>query len=1150
MKKYRHFFKAVISLVLVLSIILTPFSNAQAAKQDNKSQQVVNFTGDGYEVTFRVTSQWKGAFNADVTLKNTGENTIENWSLQFALPHEITNIWNGIISSNENNNYIVKNAGSNQDVEPGKKISFGFSAKCEHEILIPNTYQILSFKEQVPTEKFEMSFKVTNDWGKAFNGELKIKNISNEIIEDWQLEFDFAHDIERFWTAEILQHSENHYRIKNAGYNSNIKPNEEIILGFSGNPGNVNVKPENYILSNIVQNGIEYVDLPDGKIEKDYLYRVIYTNLSLRGLPTESVCLSDDYDGDGLTITQEYEYNTNPFLSDTDEDNISDYDEVYRYLTDPNKWDSDGDELSDGAEISCGLDPLSQDSDGNGIPDGEEVINQQVRIDSLETFDISESGTVPSVSITGKGDYSKKMYTATIENDKKILDIDCLVGTAYDFVHREELAFENSELTFSLSDAVLQANNIEDLSIAYYDEEQNVLQLLDTSYDLQSSTVSASVYHYSKYMVVNSLDYFYNIDWENAGSTITSGKADVVFVIDTTGSMSGPISNVRNSINQFVTELEENNIDIRLGLVEYRDIYADGVGSTKSYDWYTNVSSFKSKLASLGISGGGDAPESAVDALHCAQNMKFRTGVKKYIIMVTDANYKNGIAGDPSATMQMEIDSLVANNIMTSVVTRSNYYSNYNQLVSNTDGITGNILNNFSIELRPLITKMSDQVNDGCWIRLSNGSIVRLDKDPSLGDETIDTDSDGIPDVIELKSTYGISTFNPFTKQYELINVWTFYSNPVEKDTDGDGIDDVDDLRPAIFDTVILDNTDSNIKFNTGRIWYNISCNSFDFLDNLCQFVDFHVANPIPAEEFKEILSNYVKNSEQEFSIDELLAIGLFNNEGSKLYMDNVSSATRETVFTMIAERESKYYKHTGVLGSSKWEEVPKGTKGGFFKGSVLSEADINFSLRLYYVCDVYTVLDTIITVGALVIAIIIIVKVTPVILVNIKALMYYCKTYGVYEGFKMFSYLGVEGVPDGIIACLQADLADGESSLDDLVGSNIPIYQRGITGEEALKIAHPGESQKYFTTYVNGVKEGRFIDQYSVGVAYEAKVGYTCLSTRIRAQIIKDAWLLNNKFVKGVVWEFYRSDITGRVGATKPLLEFLTNNKIEYIIY
>jgi hypothetical protein len=65
--------------------------------------------------------------------------------------------------------------------------------------------------------------------------------------------------------------------------------------------------------------------------------------------------------------------------------------------------------------------------------------------------------------------------------------------------------------------------------------------------------------------------------------------------------------------------------------------------------------------------------------------------------------------------------------------------------------------------------------------------------------------------------------------------------------------------------------------------------------------------------------------------------------------------------------------------------------------------------------------------------------------------------------------------------------------------------------------------------------------------VAHEAKVGYTCLSKRIRIQIEKDAWLLKANQVDAVVWHFYRSDMTGKVGASKPLLELL--KKMEFNI-
>jgi predicted outer membrane repeat protein len=84
----------------------------------------------------------------------------------------------------------------------------------------------------------------------------------------------------------------------------------------------------------------------------------------------------DDVDGDGLFNSDEYRLNTSPVLSDTDDDGLSDGDEVNSYGTDPLNPDCDGDGLSDGDEINLrGTNPLSADSDTDGLPDGWEVAN-------------------------------------------------------------------------------------------------------------------------------------------------------------------------------------------------------------------------------------------------------------------------------------------------------------------------------------------------------------------------------------------------------------------------------------------------------------------------------------------------------------------------------------------------------------------------------------------------------------------------------------------------------------------------------------------------------------------------------------------------------------------------------------------------------
>ena len=53
-------------------------------------------------------------------------------------------------------------------------------------------------------------------------------------------------------------------------------------------------------------------------------------------------------------------------------------------------------------------------------------------------------------------------------------------------------------------------------------------------------------------------------------------------------------------------------------------------------------------------------------------------------------------------------------------------------------------------------------------------------------------------------------------------------------------------------------------------------------------------------------------------------------------------------------------------------------------------------------------------------------------------------------------------------------------------------------------------------------------------------KSGYTSLTQRIRTQIAKDVALLESREAREVVWAFTRSPITGRIGASRPLLDAL----------
>jgi hypothetical protein len=65
-------------------------------------------------------------------------------------------------------------------------------------------------------------------------------------------------------------------------------------------------------------------------------------------------------------------------VTDTDQDGISDADELEHYRTDPNNADTDGDTIPDGWEVAAGSDPLVDDAggdvDGDGLTNREEYI--------------------------------------------------------------------------------------------------------------------------------------------------------------------------------------------------------------------------------------------------------------------------------------------------------------------------------------------------------------------------------------------------------------------------------------------------------------------------------------------------------------------------------------------------------------------------------------------------------------------------------------------------------------------------------------------------------------------------------------------------------------------------------------------------------
>lgn len=107
------------------------------------------------------------------------------------------------------------------------------------------------------------------------------------------------------------------------------------------------------------------------------------------------------------------------------------------------------------------------------------------------------------------------------------------------------------------------------------------------------------------------------------------GVADIVFLLDATGSMQSNIDAVKRNIGTFVDRLEkpedENATlpvkDWRAAVWEFRDVNVDGARWLVRHPFVRTAGELRGQLGGVVASGGGDEPESLLDALYAVATM-------------------------------------------------------------------------------------------------------------------------------------------------------------------------------------------------------------------------------------------------------------------------------------------------------------------------------------------------------------------------------------------------------------------------------------------------------------------------------------------------------------------------------------------------
>lgn len=476
----------------------------------------------------------------------------------------------------------------------------------------------------------------------------------------------------------------------------------------------------------------------------------------------------EDPDGDGLTNLTEREIGTDPLAADTDGDGLTDGEETTRTHTDPLKSDTDGDGVDDRREIQWGTDPL--------VPQ--------------ETFDVTApaedagQGDVDvSVSVNLPASQAATLDVRKYDNPSYFPDdMPGLIGDAYEFTVDGQVGA--ATLRFRFDESLLSDSSF-DPAICWFNEKEQRLEELDTT--VTGNEATATVSHFSKYVLVNRTTFHDSFSWEDVWSDEQFNAVQTVFVIDDSGSMwSNDRGKKRLSVARDLVERFPENT--RTGVVRFADGVTDLTGGL------TDAQTAKNALADANFydSGGTSMYLAVRQALNMFQGDDDTT--LRNIIVLSDGETSDTRLHD-SVVAEANKRKVKINAVGLGGGGPGSYFERWMKVLASQTGGESYLAQNADAlagiyeDIGKLIDIETDSDGDGIadWYEdhlvLFNGVSLKLDKNNP------DTDGDGIPDGEEIDRL----DYRYNADRTKVIVTGRLITNPALVDSDGDGIADADE---------------------------------------------------------------------------------------------------------------------------------------------------------------------------------------------------------------------------------------------------------------------------------------------------------------------------------------------------------------------
>lgn len=155
----------------------------------------------------------------------------------------------------------------------------------------------------------------------------------------------------------------------------------------------------------------------------------------------------------------------------------------------------------------------------------------------------------------------------------------------------------------------------------------------------------------------------------------SNNAIDIVFLMDSTRSMTPFIDGLKQNCIDFAETVSREGHDCRLGLVGFGDVELNE--PIEVFAPTSDLTGFQNRVGSLKVTGGGDNPESSVEALQRAMSIPFRDGARVCMVHITDAGCHN-VQNLPRIARQLKERA-----ITTYVVSSDEFANLYNRLCGN-----------------------------------------------------------------------------------------------------------------------------------------------------------------------------------------------------------------------------------------------------------------------------------------------------------------------------------------------------------------------------------------------------------------------------------------------------------------------------------